>query len=277
MNSQINLTVISNNHALDNFESEHGFSLLIETDEKITLFDTGNGSAFTHNIKKLGINKFKLDNLVISHGHYDHCGNIPIILNSYPNIVTYIHPKAVQERFSIHPERDPVVRYVGINSESKAFLTQIVPIWTSTPTQVTQRLNVTGEIPRESIEDTGGPFFLDKEGIIPDIIPDDQTIWITTTDGLVVITGCCHSGIINTINYIKKVSGISKVRTVIGGLHLLHASRERLDKTIDYLNSLNLQSVYPGHCTGEQVIEELKVKLNTNVISVHAGDKINID
>lgn len=119
---------------------------------------------------------------------------------------------------------------------------------------------------------TGGPFYLDETGQFADLIPDDQALWINTPQGLVVILGCCHSGVSNTVEYIRQLNDGVSVAGIIGGLHLLHASAERLEQTIIYLKKLKPQFIYAGHCTGDDVIVMLREHLrDTAVGQFHAG------
>lgn len=265
------ITIISNNSANEGFFKEHGFSVLIDYNNKTLLFDTGNGNPFRENLQKLNINLSLIDFLVLSHGHYDHCGNIAFVLTSNPKIKTFIHPDGLKERFSIHSDRDPMVSRISMSNENRESIINNNTTYTTEPTNIYKSIFVTGSIPRLTDEDTGGPFFDDSNGLVVDTIPDDQSLFIKTDEGLIIITGCCHSGLINTVEYIKKISGISKVKTIIGGLHLSKASKLRVDKTILYLNSLNLKNIFPGHCTGEGVIKTLKLELNCSVLDLNAG------
>ncbi|MBN2619100.1 MAG: MBL fold metallo-hydrolase [Spirochaetales bacterium] len=259
------IQIVSNNYAMAGFEEEHGFALLIKENNEITLFDTGRGRAFINNIERMKIDIFSIQNLILSHGHYDHCGNIDYIFNKNNKIKIYTHPAFSAERYSIHQNRDPKLTYIGISSTIREQLSKYQLINTEQPTQISANMFVTGEIPRESSEDTGGPFFFDKEGEKVDKIIDDEAIYITTPKGLIIITGCCHSGIINTVEHIKNISKESNIRAIIGGLHLVNASDERINQTINYLNSLNLEYLYPGHCTGELATFKLEESLNCKV------------
>lgn len=274
------LTVISNNKALTGFSEEHGFSMLIKFDNSKILFDTGNGVAFRNNISTLGIDISTIDSLVLSHGHYDHGGNIDFVYQLSPSIKIFHHPLVIKKRFSIHKDRDPMVRMIGLSPENRAILTNTstdsVTFAVMEPTQVVDGIFMTGEIPRLSAEDAGGPFFDDGAGNVIDTIPDDQAIWMNGDDGLIIITGCCHSGLINSVEYIRKVSGVQKVKAIIGGLHLAKASESRVRESINYINGLNLKVIYPGHCTGEHIIDRFKCELNCSVKDILAGSSIEI-
>ena len=131
---------------------------------------------------------------------------------------------------------------------------------------------LTGEIPRVTqFEDVGGPFFLDAEGQLPDSIIDDMALWIETAAGLVIVLGCCHSGLVNTVEYIRELRGGSRVRGIIGGMHLLHASNERLEQTCKKLQEWSPDFIIPCHCTGETAITAMISLLGECVKTGNAG------
>ena len=124
---------------------------------------------------------------------------------------------------------------------------------------------------RNSFEDPGGPFFLDTEGLRPDPLEDDMTLWIETTEGLVVVTGCCHSGVVNTLDHSIGISGQSRIHSLIGGLHLSSASPERLRRTTDALARYDIGRIVACHCTGEAATQHFQRTLPFPVTPSHAG------
>ena len=124
------------------------------------------------------------------------------------------------------------------------------------PHYIAPGIGITG--PRKtSFEDTGGPFYFDDKMISPDAIDDDLTMWLETTEGLVIIAGCCHSGLVNTITYIREVTGVIRIHGIVGGLHLLNASEYRLEQTLRFIADCNPDFLVPCHCTGPKVIDRL--------------------
>ena len=110
---------------------------------------------------------------------------------------------------------------------------------------------MTGEVPRQNdYETTGGPFYLEPERVHPDPLPDDQSLYIPTDKGTIVVTGCAHAGIVNTLDYVKKLTGDAPIRFVIGGTHLESASKERMERTFAELKRLGIREIHPCHCTG---------------------------
>jgi 7,8-dihydropterin-6-yl-methyl-4-(beta-D-ribofuranosyl)aminobenzene 5'-phosphate synthase len=143
------------------------------------------------------------------------------------------------------------------NVETVRQATQSVS-WTQSPTEVAGGIFVTGEIPRRNdFEDTGGRFFLDAACTRPDPLVDDQALFFDTREGLVVVVGCGHAGVVNTLEYIQRIAGDRPIRAVIGGFHLLNANAERLDRTLDAFRRWNIQQISPGHCTGPAAVARL--------------------
>ena len=130
--------------------------------------------------------------------------------------------------------------------------------WTSKPAEVLDGIFVTGEIPRQNtFEDTGGPFFRDPAGAQPDPLLDDQALYFDTKDGLVILLGCAHSGVVNTLEYVQHLTGGRPIHAILGGLHLLKASPERMEKTIAAFRRLEIWRLAPAHCTGLPALAQL--------------------
>jgi 7,8-dihydropterin-6-yl-methyl-4-(beta-D-ribofuranosyl)aminobenzene 5'-phosphate synthase len=138
--------------------------------------------------------------------------------------------------------------------------------------RISERIGVTGPIPREAaFEDTGGPFYLDPGGRRADAMEDDLALWIQTDRGLVVCVGCSHAGVVNTLNYILRLNPGSKIRAVVGGMHLLNASEDRLERTIAALRALGPELLVPCHCTGEGPVESMQAAFGDRALWGHSG------
>jgi 7,8-dihydropterin-6-yl-methyl-4-(beta-D-ribofuranosyl)aminobenzene 5'-phosphate synthase len=266
------ITLLVDNHSQQGLESEHGFAALIEVDQQRILFDTGQHEVLFSNAKALGISLDDLDAIILSHGHYDHTGEVAKLLELNPNCKLYLHPKALQSRFSI---REGKVKDIAISSGNhQAILRHPDHLlhWISTPTKITAHLGISGTIPKQTkFEQNSGPFFLDREGQQPDPILDDQALWIETNNGLIILTGCCHSGLINTITHIQKVTNTTKISSIIGGLHLRSATREKQEKTVDALQKFTIDSLVTCHCTGDETTQFLQKKLPQTTTAGYAG------
>ena len=143
------------------------------------------------------------------------------------------------------------------------------------PLKVSEHIGITGPIPRvNDFENTGGDFFFDIDAKRPDTVQDDLAVWIQTENGLYVVCGCSHSGIVNTLRYISTLTGITNVHSIIGGFHLLHASGKRMEKTCEFLSSANISRIVPCHCTGVKQVEQLKNRFGVMVDPGMAGKVI---
>lgn len=253
----VRIQILVDNNSISSCASEHGFALWIETENNKIIFDTGqNYTTLLTNGRSLRIDLSSADTLILSHGHFDHTGGVSEILKLIPDIDVYYHPALTSTRFSV---TDDSARSIGVpeyaldslNTHPKQHIHHITK-----PFKIAEKIYISGEIPRNSaFEDTGGPFYLDPEGTIADRLPDDLSIWIETPEGLVVCTGCCHSGVINTLNHITSKSGVNNIVTLIGGLHLMNATESRINNTISQLKQFAIGHIVPCHCTGEKAAE----------------------
>lgn len=275
--SEIRIKLLVDNQSSCGLLEEHGFSAWIEVDGHKILFDTGQGKVLLPNAAMLGCDLREIDALVLSHGHYDHCGAISQLLKINPGVQVYCHPDVLSPRYSIKPG-EPVRDIAVPRAEREALLSipDHLMHWISGPVNILATVGVTGTIDRQHLlEDTGGPFFLDQTSQTPDPIMDDMSIWIQTVRGLIIITGCCHAGLINTVCHIHRVTGVDRVRGIVGGLHLLNASCERLKATCHTLFEWNPEFVIPCHCTGEEAVSLLQNELHM-VTPGYAGLELNL-
>jgi 7,8-dihydropterin-6-yl-methyl-4-(beta-D-ribofuranosyl)aminobenzene 5'-phosphate synthase len=248
----VTIKIVVDDEAGPGFLAEHGFSLWVEAYGLKILFDTGQGKALLHNATVLNIVPREADVLILSHGHYDHSGGLPEVLRPPHHIHVYCHAAAFLPRYSIvdgiaEPVKMPPAAMISINGQPENKLH-----WVTKPLQLSEKIGITGEIPRvNDFENTGGSFYLDQDGKRADPIKDDMAFWIKTPQGLLVCIGCCHAGIINTLSYISELTGETRIHTLIGGLHLLHADTARLARTISELKRFQIQRIIPCHCTGD--------------------------
>jgi 7,8-dihydropterin-6-yl-methyl-4-(beta-D-ribofuranosyl)aminobenzene 5'-phosphate synthase len=270
------ITTLVDNNAPENLASEHGLSFWIEYNDKHIIFDTGQSDAFVKNAKQLGIKPAETDAIVISHGHYDHTGGLAALLDIAPQANLYIHPEALKPKFSRKGNRN-----IGISDSIKKIILQRADqkkvIWTEKPTEIFPGLFTTGKIPRNTgFEDTGGNFFVNVQCTKEDRLVDDQAIFTETGKGLVVVLGCAHSGVINTLDYAEKLTSQNHIYAVIGGMHLLNASPERMESTIDAFKRYNVKKICPAHCTGDNAVEKFKQVFAERCFICSAGSRIHL-
>lgn len=273
------ITLLVDNQAQSGLKQEHGLSILIETQGKRILFDNGQDDALFFNAAKLAIPLDNLDILVLSHGHYDHGGNLSTLLQANPDALFYAHPDCMQTRYSLHP--DKAARTISLTKEALTAIDKFPAQqkrFITTTTEIVPGIYLSGQIPRlSSVEDTGGPFFLDKQKKKKDELNDDMSLFIVGETGLTVICGCCHSGIINTLSHIKKqIPPPLQINNLIGGLHLVNADQQRLRSSIDYLNKQNIANICPCHCTGDSAMQSLSEQFKNNLQTAQAGLKITL-
>ncbi len=230
--------------------AEHGLALWIELGDKKILFDTGQGQTLSGNAKLLNIALEQVDAIALSHGHYDHTGGLADVLRSAGPRPLYLHPEAFKPKFA--QNADGTAREIGMPRPAQQMAYSLAELrYVEKPTELSPGLQLTGPVPREcACEDTGGAFYKDPACSQPDQLLDDQAAFIETPAGSVLILGCAHAGIINTLRYVKKLTNNRPIHTVIGGLHLQQASPERIDQTVTELRCCKVQRLLPCHCTG---------------------------
>jgi 7,8-dihydropterin-6-yl-methyl-4-(beta-D-ribofuranosyl)aminobenzene 5'-phosphate synthase len=251
MSESVRITVLVENsvqrHCL---VAEHGLSFHVQMGQRSLLFDTGQTDLARINAGTLGIELDQIDAIVLSHGHYDHTGGLPSILDAAPNAPVYLHPAAFENKYSKSPVGE--TRFIGMNPKTAQTLRcRRNYIETIGCTPAFDGVFVTGEIPRTTtFEDTGGAFFLDADCARPDPLTDDQALVIDLGRSVVLLLGCAHAGVVNTLDHVQHLTGGKPVCAVIGGLHLGSASEERIQHTIARLCAANLDCLAPIHCTG---------------------------
>lgn len=275
------LTVlVDNNTLIDKYlTAEPGVCYHLRIDGKSFLFDTGYSDVFLSNAAILGINLTKIDSIVLSHGHNDHSWGLNH-LAQYLDRVN--HQDAKKIKIVAHPNAFLPKYYedksIGANLPADGYPTLFERVEQPGVYYLTDNLLFLGEIARnndfEGLEPVGKT--VDCCGHkVEDFVTDDSAIVYTSPEGIVIITGCSHSGICNIIDYAIKVTNDKRVRAVIGGFHLLNASSDILSRTSDYFKQLNAQAIYPCHCT------DLKAKIAlanaVNIEEVGVGMILNFE
>jgi 7,8-dihydropterin-6-yl-methyl-4-(beta-D-ribofuranosyl)aminobenzene 5'-phosphate synthase len=232
------LSVLADNHPGVNTPAEHGFSYLIEFDGKRLLFDTGQSDMFIKNAKIMNASLQKIDTIVLSHGHFDH-GNGLDYLSGYRLIC---HPGCFMKRY-----RKTDRLYIGLKNSRTELASKYELVTTAQPYKISERIFFLGEIPRLTDFESQTTSFFYEDGT-PDYVPDDSAVAIILPEGLFVITGCGHAGVVNTLEHARKITGVNILHGIMGGFHLKSRDIQTLE-TVRYLQENKLKHIYPSHCT----------------------------
>ncbi len=209
----------------------------------------------------------------LSHGHYDHTGGLKSLLGRNIDLKVYACSDAFNPKYARDP--DGTIRYIGSPIAKADVEKQAKIILLNGPMQIMDSIYATGPVPRlTAFENTGGNFFTDADCTTTDMLLDDQSIFWETSKGIVILSGCAHSGIINTLNYVCQITGNKPIYAVIGGMHLLHADSERLQATMQAFKDYDVKIVIPVHCTGINAVEYFKNKIPECLKSMHTGSSI---
>ncbi|EKD84044.1 MAG: hypothetical protein ACD_39C00283G0003 [uncultured bacterium] len=233
---------------------EHGLSIFIEADIKI-LFDSGQSRLFLENAGRLGIDPASADCMVLSHGHYDHGNGFEHMTGKK----LVCHPGCFIRRF-----RNNDSAYIGLKFDQQFAQKNFDLVLSAQPLKLSESVLYLGEIPRTSSFESKQTTFV-KEGDMPDFVSDDSALVIDTSDGLVIIAGCGHSGICNVIEHARKLTGKNKIAAVAGGFHLKEGS-PAVQPTICYLLSADIGVLMPCHCVDESVIRLLSTILSCEAV-----------
>lgn len=276
----VKITTLGENTAdRGDFLGEWGLSILVETEEAVVLLDTGKTFSVTHNAGTLGIDLSKIDKIVLSHGHYDHTGGLRELLPRIGKQVDIIaHPDIWQAKYLCLQGKAKKYISIPFQQDELESLGGVFQFSTQ-PVTITPDLMTTGEIPMVTDFEEIDPAFSVKEGStwMPDKIMDDLALILKTEQGLVVISGCAHHGIINTLYHALEITGVSEIHTLIGGSHLIGASGKRLQKTITALKDMGLQRLGLCHCTDLPATSVLAQEFGDKFFFNKAGTTIHLN
>jgi len=255
------ITLIENNSDQENrYESEHGLSFYIKRGDRKILFDTGKTGALIQNAEKMQVDLEKIDDIVMSHGHYDHTGGVRAYLAKYNNRPRFI----VGDDFFRHGDKyrryeDRMNRFIGSDFDEAFIRGSGVSLLfiDKKMVQLDQGIYIFSDFTQyeeNSMSDTSLIYLNQQKEEIIDAFTDEIALGLDTKEGLVILVGCSHPGIINMIKSIQMVSK-KQIYTVIGGSHLRGASEKRMKEILIFLQKSGIQHLGFNHCTGEAVID----------------------
>jgi 7,8-dihydropterin-6-yl-methyl-4-(beta-D-ribofuranosyl)aminobenzene 5'-phosphate synthase len=274
----VRITTLTENTAQLGFLGEWGLSILVETDSRRVLLDTGLSISAVHNADLMGIDLATVDTIVLSHAHADHTGGLRDVLRRMRKSVEVVaHPDIWIPRYVSYGEinRHAGIPFVREELESLGATFNL----TAEPVKIGDEIMTTGEIEMTTDYEKIDDRLCRAEGgrIVPDPLTDDLALIVRTLEGLAVITGCAHRGIVNTVRHVQKLTGGEYIHTIIGGTHLLLSSPERISSTADELKELGLLRLGVSHCTGFNASAALAAEFSGVFFLNGAGTQMVLD
>lgn len=257
---------------------EHGYSLLIEISGKRVLLDAGQSAAVVSNLSLLGVHPDELDAIVISHSHFDHAGGLVSVLQhrSRP-VAVYGHSGLFTKRYSVSGNKR---RYIGIPN-TKDELSGLGAKWhlAEESGEVVPGLIFSGSVPRHTAYEQGDSKLVVGGGCggdCQDNIEDDTSLYYRNKKGLVVLSGCAHAGLVNTVEHGFAVTGADRLLGWVGGTHLGPVGIEQQTKTLEQIEVYAPQFIAASHCTGFAMMTELSRRLGERFVSGMVGQVIEV-
>jgi 7,8-dihydropterin-6-yl-methyl-4-(beta-D-ribofuranosyl)aminobenzene 5'-phosphate synthase len=275
----VRITTLSENSAIRRgLLGEWGLSILVQVGGRGVLFDTGLGISAACNATVLGVDLREVERIVLSHGHLDHTGGLLHILRLVRKQVEVIaHPDIWAAKYALRPGRRE--EYIGIpfpreaaESSGASFNLTKEPVW------ISENIVTSGEIPMlTDYETIDSILYVKEQGELkPDPLRDDLAVFIKSDRGLIVILGCAHRGVINTLRHAQKLTGVEPIYAVIGGTHLIGASPERMSSTVADLRRLDIQRLGVSHCTGLPESAILAREFGGRLFFNNAGTRVSL-
>lgn len=267
-------TICENRAPRSGLLGEHGLAMLLELRGRRILFDTGAGATLAGNAAALNLDLTRLDAVVLSHGHHDHTGGLKWVLEKRgsASLPVYAHPDALAEKYVSREDKAP--EYIGApwkRAEMEALGAEFR--LERGPVDLGDGLIITGEIPRAPHGRRTPWPFLHREGgaFAEDRLLDDQALVVESGAGLIVLLGCAHAGVVETLRHVLALTGERRIYALLGGTHLLHTPEEQLKETVKELKHFGLEIVAPCHCSGIQAVMAMHRAFGKSCLDHQAG------
>jgi 7,8-dihydropterin-6-yl-methyl-4-(beta-D-ribofuranosyl)aminobenzene 5'-phosphate synthase len=257
---------------------EHGFACLIDSPAGRILFDSGRGAGLLHNLAVLGIDPTSIEAIVLSHGHYDHAGGLLPLLQRIGPRPVIAHPGIFAERYSLREGEQRRLSLEVSRQELEAAGARFQ--FCDDCCEVMPQLWFSGRIPRTQSVETGDPNLVVARGggggWLPDPFDDDAALALLTPHGLVIVLGCAHAGLINTVEHFRTRLATPTVYAIVGGTHLGPASEAQFAAATDYLAGLGGARIGVAHCTGQPRAARLYSRFPERVFFAAAGCEFTV-
>ena len=280
---------------------ELGLSLLIEACNKTVLLDTGRGEKFADNARIMGIDLTRLDACVISHAHFDHGGGLARFFEINKETPVFLHETGAKEYYANITAKLPVPlsaalypfighsrrlsKNIGLDPRVLSrFADRIFMI--SKPTRICDNIHVITDIAKTHPMPVGNKFLLSRSGtkMVSDQFHHEMILAIKEPDGVVLFSGCCHSGILNMIDRVNEYFDNLPIKAVVGGFHLvlqpgkdrMSQSRKDITDLADAIIKKGVQKIFTGHCTGKEAFEVLSHRLKDRICHLSTGTVFNL-
>ena len=275
----LKITCVVNDVVKENagLKSEHGLSFWIETEGGVVLLDAGQSSeVLTHNLSALDLDVSKVKAVALSHGHNDHTGGLAVILDQTPGIDIYANSDILAKRYSL---KNGEYRFIGIPEEISIKLESATLHLSTSPQEIIPGLWTTGEITDRPEREGGSASHFTRSGDLwqNDHYRDDMSLVLEMENNNILICGCCHAGLLNTLAQVSSTFA-KPIKYIFGGTHLLAAEMPYLSYLKDKLEE-NYPRVeyYLNHCTGQNAIDYLSDVFNSRVKEFPAGSSFELD